>query len=95
MQPSPQRPNTSLLAPMETMGDHANDIAQVHRAVTTDGREVAVKVLRPNIEEDFAAAIDTYEWAAAQVEAMGGEPARAYVPHFDPIGIARRRVPLG
>ena len=32
MQPSPQRPNTSLLAPMETMGDHANDIAQVHRA---------------------------------------------------------------
>jgi hypothetical protein len=27
-----QRPNTSLLSPMETMGDHANDIAQVHRA---------------------------------------------------------------
>ena len=27
-----QRPNTSLLAPMETMGDHANGIAQVHRA---------------------------------------------------------------
>ena len=26
-----QRPNTSLLAPMETMGDHANDIANVHR----------------------------------------------------------------
>jgi len=26
-----QRPNTSLLAPMETMGDHANDIARGHR----------------------------------------------------------------
>jgi ubiquinone biosynthesis protein len=54
----------------------AASIAQVHRAITTDGRQVAVKVLRPNIEEDFAKAIDTYEWAAAQVEAMGGEAAR-------------------
>jgi ubiquinone biosynthesis protein len=54
----------------------AASIAQVHRAVTTDGRQVAVKVLRPNIEDDFARAIDTYEWAAAQVEAMGGEAAR-------------------
>jgi ubiquinone biosynthesis protein len=54
----------------------AASIAQVHRAVTTDGRQVAVKVLRPNIEEDFARAIDTYEWAAAQVESMGGEAAR-------------------
>ncbi|HMC92486.1 MAG TPA: AarF/UbiB family protein, partial [Allosphingosinicella sp.] len=54
----------------------AASIAQVHRAVTTDGKLVAVKVLRPNIEEDFARALDTYEWAAAQVEAMGGEVAR-------------------
>ena len=54
----------------------AASIAQVHRAVTTDGRQVAIKVLRPNIEEDFARAIDTYEWAAAQIEAMGGEAAR-------------------
>jgi ubiquinone biosynthesis protein len=37
---------------------------------------VAVKVLRPGIEEDFARALQTYEWAAAQVEAMGGEAAR-------------------
>ncbi len=54
----------------------AASIAQVHRAVTIDGRLVAVKVLRPGIEEDFARAIDTYEWAAAQVEEMGGEAAR-------------------
>ncbi|SMF61260.1 2-polyprenylphenol 6-hydroxylase [Allosphingosinicella indica] len=54
----------------------AASIAQVHRAVTTDGHQVAVKVLRPGIEDDFARALDTYEWAAAQVEAMGGEPAR-------------------
>jgi len=54
----------------------AASIAQVHRAVTTDGRDVAVKVLRPGIEAQFARAIDTYEWTAAQVEALGGEAAR-------------------
>jgi ubiquinone biosynthesis protein len=54
----------------------AASIAQVHRAITSEGKLVAVKVLRPNIEEDFARAIETYEWAAAQVEAMGGEVAR-------------------
>jgi ubiquinone biosynthesis protein len=51
----------------------AASIAQVHRAVTADGREVAVKVLRPGIEEEFARAIETYEWAAAHAERMGGE----------------------
>ncbi len=54
----------------------AASIAQVHRAITTEGRKVAVKVLRPGIEEDFSTALDTYEWAAAQVERMGGEAAR-------------------
>jgi ubiquinone biosynthesis protein len=51
----------------------AASIAQVHRAVTSDGRQVAVKVLRPGVEEEFAKALDTYEWAAAQAEAYGGE----------------------
>ncbi|MBN8806930.1 MAG: 2-polyprenylphenol 6-hydroxylase [Sphingomonas sp.] len=54
----------------------AASIAQVHRAVTLDGRQVAVKVLRPRVEEEFTQAIDTYQWAAAQTEAMGGEFAR-------------------
>ena len=54
----------------------AASIAQVHRAITTDGREVAVKVLRPGIEEEFAKAIETYEWAAAHVERYGGEAQR-------------------
>jgi len=54
----------------------AASIAQVHRAHTTDGKLVAVKVLRPNIEEDFARALDTYAWAAAKIEQMGGEAAR-------------------
>jgi len=71
---------TSFAAPLETLFSEfdekpigAASIAQVHRAVTTDGREVAVKVLRPGIEEEFAKAIGTYEWAAAHAEAYGGE----------------------
>ena len=74
---------TSFNAPLESLFSSfdevpvgAASIAQVHRAVTTEGREVAVKVLRPNIEEEFAKAIDTYEWAAAHVEHFGGEAAR-------------------
>ena len=51
----------------------AASIAQVHKAVTKDGRTVAVKVLRPGIDKQFLKDIETYEWAAAHVEAMGGE----------------------
>ncbi|QNM82899.1 2-polyprenylphenol 6-hydroxylase [Sphingomonas sabuli] len=51
-------------------------IAQVHRGITPEGRDVAIKVLRPGIEEQFARAIDTYEWTAAQVDTFGGEVAR-------------------
>ena len=40
-------------------------VAQVYRATTIEGREVAVKVLRPGVREKFARDIDTYEWAAA------------------------------
>jgi len=54
----------------------AASIAQVHKGTTTDGREVAIKVLRPGIREKFARDIQTYEWAAAHVEAMGGEALR-------------------
>ena len=54
----------------------AASIAQVHRARPTDGRDVAVKVLRPGIREQFARDIETYEWAAAHLEALGGEAAR-------------------
>ncbi|WNO53002.1 2-polyprenylphenol 6-hydroxylase [Stakelama saccharophila] len=70
------RPIEELFDEIEEIPIGAASIAQVHRAVTTDGRRVAIKVLRPGIEAEFARAIDTYEWAAAQVEAMGGEAAR-------------------
>src|SRR3546814_15776023 len=51
-------------------------IAQVHRAVTTDGRQVAVTVRRPGIDKQFARDIETYEWAAAHLEELGGEATR-------------------
>ena len=71
-----QRPIEALFRSFDPEPVGAASIAQVHRAVTTDGRAVAVKVLRPGIEEEMARAIETYEWAAAQAEAMGGELAR-------------------
>ena len=79
-------PLESLYSEFDPTPVGAASIAQVHRAVTTDGKAVAVKVLRPRIEEDFARAIETYEWAAAQVERFGGEAERLrprlVVAHF-------------
>lgn len=70
------RPVETLFASIDPVAVGAASIAQVHRAVTTDGRDVAVKVLRPGIDVEFRRAIETYEWAAARVEAMGAEAAR-------------------
>ena len=70
------KPVEALFQSIDPVPVGAASIAQVHQAVTTEGRTVAIKVLRPGIEDDFAAAIETYEWAAAQVEAMGGELSR-------------------
>ena len=46
----------------------AASIAQVHFAVTAEGEEVAVKVLRPGIEEQFASDIELFRWLARLVE---------------------------
>ena len=70
------RPLGDLFASIEEEPVGAASIAQVHRAVTTDGRTVAVKVLRPGVEDEFGRAIDTYRWAAAQLEAMSTEARR-------------------
>ena len=70
------QPLDKLYAKIDPEPVGAASIAQVHKAVTTDGRHVAVKVLRPGIREKFARDIQTYEWAAAHIEAMGGEASR-------------------
>jgi len=46
----------------------AASIAQVHFAVTSDGREVAVKVLRPGIEQAFLKDLSLFRWLARLIE---------------------------
>ena len=71
-----ERPLEALYAEFDPVPVGAASVAQVHRATTTDGRKVAVKVLRPGVREKFARDIETYEWAAAHLEALGGEASR-------------------
>ena len=70
------RPLEALYASFDEEPIGSASVAQVYRATTIEGRKVAVKVLRPGVREKFARDIDTYEWAAAHVEALGGEAAR-------------------
>lgn len=70
------RPLSALYASIDEVPVGSASIAQVHRAVTTEGRIVAVKVLRPGIAERFNRDIVTYEWAAAHLERLGGEVTR-------------------
>jgi ubiquinone biosynthesis protein len=71
-----EAPVETLFASIDPVPVGSASIAQVHKAVATDGREVAVKVLRPGIRRRFGRDIETYEWAAAHLEALGGEAAR-------------------
>jgi len=64
-----------LEQPVDLLFDHfesdsiaAASIAQVHLAVTSDGRQVAVKVLRPGVEERFRKDIGLMYWVARLVE---------------------------
>jgi len=68
-----EKPIEAIFASIDPVPIGAASVAQVHSAVTTDGRRVAVKVLRPNVEQELAKAVETYEWAAAQMEHMHGE----------------------
>ena len=70
------KPVSTLFASVDPVPVGAASIAQVHRARTIEGRDVAVKVLRPGIRDKFARDLDTYEWAAAHLEALGGEASR-------------------
>ncbi len=70
------RPIEALYRRFDETPVGAASIAQVHRALTTDGRDVAVKVIRPGVIDQFNRDIQTYEWAAAHIEQLGGEVAR-------------------
>jgi ubiquinone biosynthesis protein len=62
------KPLDDLFTSFEDEAVAAASIAQVHFAVTSDGDEVAVKVLRPGVEAAFAADLDLMAWLAAEAE---------------------------
>ncbi len=63
------RPVETLFAQFDDTPVAAASISQVHFAVTPEGEELAVKVLRPDIERAFAADVDLLYWIAELVEA--------------------------
>ncbi|MDP8997123.1 MAG: 2-polyprenylphenol 6-hydroxylase [Pseudomonadota bacterium] len=54
----------------------AASIAQVHKAETLDGKHVAVKILRPGVEQRFANDIDSFSFAARNAERFSKEAKR-------------------
>ena len=58
------QPVEDLFTSFEDKAVAAASIAQVHFAVTPEGDEVAVKVLRPGIEAAFARDLDLFLWVA-------------------------------
>lgn len=64
------RPVDDLFREFDDKAAAAASIAQVHFAVTADGREVAVKVLRPEIEAAFARDLDLFYWIAGLVHRL-------------------------
>lgn len=70
-----QRVEESLGATVDSLFLHfeehpvaAASIAQVHFATTTEGKAVAVKILRPGIEAAFAKDLELFQWIADTIE---------------------------
>lgn len=59
-----ERPLSSLFSSFEETPVGAASIAQVHRALTTEGTPVAVKVVRPDIEAQFQRDLNFMRWLA-------------------------------
>lgn len=63
-----KRPLADIYPTFEPKPVAAASIAQVHFATTADGRDVAVKVLRPGIKPAFARDIELMAWMAEKAE---------------------------
>ncbi len=63
------KPLEALFASFDPEPVAAASIAQVHFAIDGEGREAAVKVLRPGIESAFARDLDLFFWIAECIEA--------------------------
>ncbi len=64
------RPPETLFASFDDTAVAAASIAQVHFARTTEGRDVAVKVLRPGIIKAFSRDLDLFLWLASLSERL-------------------------
>lgn len=62
-------PLEEMFAAFEDEAVAAASVAQVHRARTPDGRDVAVKILRPGIKVRFQRDLAAFAWLAAFAEA--------------------------
>jgi ubiquinone biosynthesis protein len=61
-------PLSAAFAEFDPVPVAAASVAQVHFAVAADGREVAVKILRPRIAEAFARDLDLLQWIAEGIQ---------------------------
>lgn len=73
-------PIGELYASFEDQPAAAASIAQVHFATLADGREVAVKILRPGIAEAFARDLAFFFWIAERIERRWPETRRMRLP---------------
>lgn len=64
------KPLNQLFSFFEDTSVAAASIAQVHKAITVEGRHVAVKILRPGIEKAFARDIALFLWIARMIETL-------------------------
>ena len=64
------QPVEELFSSFNDQAVAAASIAQVHFAVTMEGKEVAVKVLRPNVEDIFERDLSLFYWLARWVERL-------------------------
>lgn len=64
------QPLDALFLSVDRQPVAAASIAQVHFAVTADGRPVAIKLLRPGVEATFRRDLDLFEWLAGLAERL-------------------------
>ena len=62
------QPLDSIFATFGEDAIAAASIAQVHKATLKDGRAVAVKVLRPDVEKRFKRDLELFDWLASEAE---------------------------
>jgi ubiquinone biosynthesis protein len=75
-----EQPVEALFSDFQDRPVAAASIAQVHLATTTDGDEVAVKVLRPGIEKAIERDLGFFAWLARLVERT-----QPHLRHYKPV----------